>query len=46
MKTKILILLTVFSFSFFWSQKDHKFLDTPKLDIADRSEERRVGKEC
>ena len=35
MKTKLLVLFTFFSFSFFLAQKEHKFLDTPKLDIAD-----------
>lgn len=35
MKTKLLVLFTIFSFSFFLAQKEHKFLDTPKLDIAD-----------
>lgn len=35
MKTKLLVLFTFFSFGFFLAQKEHKFLDTPKLDIAD-----------
>ena len=45
MKTKILILFTVFSFSFFWSQKEHKFLDTPKIDIADLKKTKSTLKE-
>lgn len=35
MKTKLLFLIALLSFNLYWAQKEHKFLEMPKLDIED-----------
>lgn len=45
MKTKLLVLFTIFSFSFYLAQKEHKFLDTPKLTIEDLKKTKSTLKE-
>lgn len=45
MKTKFLFLITLLSISLCWGQKEHKFLDTPKLDIAELKKTKSTIKE-